>query len=332
MADHDRDLVRLYPASQQPGDLDPDRFGLAASARGVQQHDPVVGIDRQCRRLEQVAVEMAQRRALCVAGIERQRLGPFGAELLDQTREQARAGRERAGVGVGDRDRDLCFCGQGRDQLRLVAPQVVEAVDEDGSAAPGGPIGAQRGDRGRGDRAMVRAAAGVAKLGVGAVDRCELELVCRVVELADDSFELVGFDQCSLQFGDEPVGRRREARTIRAAAQPARRGAANRGAHKRLALGRREPRPEVDGERRGHLASEPVEGRDRAADGGRALSAEVALEGRHVVGGWHYEQRPAAELVAKTRDQRRANGRNSAAPGSVRSPSPEHRSGCGRQT
>ena len=74
MANHDRDLVGLDSARQEPSDLDPDRLGLAASARGVQQQDPVVGIDRQRGWFEQVAVEMAQGRALRVAGIERQRL------------------------------------------------------------------------------------------------------------------------------------------------------------------------------------------------------------------------------------------------------------------
>ena len=107
---------------------------------------------------------MAQRGALGVARIEGQGFAALGPELLHQAGEEAGPGGERPSVGIRDGDRDMRAGGEPRDQLGLVAVQVVEPVDEDGPLAPGVAVGAKGGDRRGRDRSVVGAAACVSKL------------------------------------------------------------------------------------------------------------------------------------------------------------------------
>ena len=64
-------------------------------------------------------------------------LGDAAAELVAQLREQLRARAERGAVGlVGDRDGDVAAPRERGDQLELLRGEVVEAVEQDGPAAP----------------------------------------------------------------------------------------------------------------------------------------------------------------------------------------------------
>ena len=110
----------------------------------------------------EAALEVEEERASRVAGVGLGPRSPSATPILAQALEQRGAGRSRAGVPllVRQRDGDLGGRGERADQVELVAGQVVEAVDEDRPAPPGGAPGAEQGDRPAGDGVRVDAGRG----------------------------------------------------------------------------------------------------------------------------------------------------------------------------
>ena len=104
--DHE-DVIRGDAGGHQARDLEADRLGLAAFARGLDQHQAVVGLDDLGACLEQVAVQVDQGGARAVAVVVRQPQLVVGTEVLAQLRHEPGAGGQRQPVLVVDRDRHL---------------------------------------------------------------------------------------------------------------------------------------------------------------------------------------------------------------------------------
>ena len=136
MAYHHRDVARVRAVREEARHLCPDRLGLAALARALQQADAIVQRHPVRGRLKQGGVQVTEGR---VGGV------PFGglepvldlAALVDKLADQRGPGRQRAPVGVVERHRHVAALGELGDQLALGQRQVVEAVEEDGPRAPG---------------------------------------------------------------------------------------------------------------------------------------------------------------------------------------------------
>ena len=156
---HNGDVAGLDPLAQQLQDARSGQLDLGALAARAVERDRRAGIDGLARLLEQPPLQLVQRgarrlRVVLVNRIERPLLGAAGEQLLPD----GGGGPEGLASGLeGQRDRDVraAAAGDRLERIQLERREVVEAVNEQGGAAPGGRVGAQGIERPPGEQLRV---------------------------------------------------------------------------------------------------------------------------------------------------------------------------------
>ena len=248
-ANRDRDLVRIDPVGEQARDLAAEQLRLAPVAGALEQAQRSVGRDRGRIGLEQVALEMPQRRRPAALGRPGE-LGDGSAELVPEHAEQLGASGECLPVLERHRHRHLAGVGERPDELDLLAGQIVESVQEDRPRRPGPRLAAERGGRSRGELVIVGELAAIAERLVGFEQRDQLALVVPGVALGDGEGEAAGVEPRGLQVGQQGLQSGREPIAAGRAREPAQRCLGGRCPSEPDPLHRAQPVDGVEAHRR----------------------------------------------------------------------------------
>ena len=293
--DH-RDLFRVGTRREQASDLRRDRLGLAALPGRAQEDEALVR--RALHRLARAepALEVEEERRLGVGGVGRGLLHRVEPDLLERS-EQRRVPLLEHPVAALERQRygHLDRRHQRSDQVQLVARQVVEPVEEDGSPPEAG-VGAQQLDRLARDDVGIHGPEPVAHPRVAGEEGGDVAHIGRPLERARRRFDVRRLEARTLQLVEQACQRRGEAGVPAGAAQrthpfpPVVRGSRD-GAEP---LRRREDPAGRRAAAGCHRVEQAVEGHHVGAEDG-PVCAELPLEGVDVVAGRDDEDRVALE-------------------------------------
>ena len=219
LAHEHRDVLGRHALAHQLEHLGGHELGLGALAARLQQAHRAVGRARIAPALEQPALQVVQRapggrRVVLRAVVEHD---VAVGERLQQLDRRGVAGERRPPRLVRQRHPDLGLraAGQRLDRVELQRVQVVEAVQQHRTPAPGGGPLAQPVQRGAGVALLVAAAEPLQPPVVGRVERRQLLRVGGRLAAgrpaAQRAREPGRRDERAAELGEQVAGRRREA-------------------------------------------------------------------------------------------------------------------------